>query len=443
MRHTGLQGKLEQSLAYLARRIIAKYRPDVIAVTGSVGKTSVKEAIFTVLSGQFAIRRSQGNLNNELGVPLSIIGRKSGGRNPFAWLGVFNQALRLILRTRPYPECLILEMAADHPGDLAELAAIARPRVSVTTAVAPVHTEYFRTLEAVAEEKRTLAQATDPDGYAILNADDPMVINFRKNTEARVLTYGLSDEADVRASDLGFITGKAMPGSDIPEFGGVHFRLHFDGRTLPVRLPNSVGKPLVSAALAGAAVGFVYNRSLADVNESLLHFSPPRGRSRLIPGLRGSLLIDDSYNASPRAVIAALELLTDLFKECRRSNSDVSFRRIAVLGDMAELGPYSEMGHREVGRTAAKQVDILYTVGEQAKQIAEAARTAGLAAKVIHEYPTAEVAANDLRSLLQRNDICLIKGSQSVRLERVVRTVLAEPDKAAELLVRQGSEWKK
>ncbi|USN53099.1 MAG: UDP-N-acetylmuramoyl-tripeptide--D-alanyl-D-alanine ligase [Candidatus Nomurabacteria bacterium] len=448
-----LQQYVQRILAWYARKILAKYQPDVVAITGSVGKTSTKEAIFTVMSGAFAVRRSQGNLNNELGLPLAIIDAKSGGRNPFAWLGIFIKATKLLLQRRPFPEVLILEMGADHPGDISYLCSIARPRVSVVTAVAPVHTEFFGSVEKVAEEKSVLAKSTEDDGYTILNADDERVLEFHKLTKSRVLSYGIHAEADVQATEVGFLYGKQESFEAFPSIEGMRCVVHFEDKSATLELRGSVGQAIISSALAATCVALAYGMDLRDIAEAFRHFVPPRGRTRLLKGQKRSLLIDDSYNASPRAVTAALQLISDLSKDLRHHlttgplkksetiESATFFRRIVVLGDMAELGEYTDDAHAEIGKTVKGHADILVTVGKLGAKIAAAAREAGFPEEEVHEFPDAKAAVVFLRSVVGLHDIVLVKGSQSVRLERVVRELLQDPEEAEELLVRQGREW--
>ncbi|MFH0853232.1 MAG: UDP-N-acetylmuramoyl-tripeptide--D-alanyl-D-alanine ligase [bacterium] len=453
MQKSWLQKKLERSLAFFAGRILKKYYPDIIAITGSVGKTSAKEAIYTTLSGLHSVRRSQGNYNNEIGLPLTIIDCDSGGKNPIAWFKVFTKAIKLITRTKPFPEILVLEMAADHPGDIEYLSSLAPPRVSIITAISPVHMEFYDDIKQVAREKRILAEQTDEDGYAILNADDPEVIKFRDHTSARVLTYGFSEQADIRAESMAIQYQKREGKSSLPQATGVTYQLRFENKTVPVTLNGAVGKPAILASLAGAAIGLIYGKELTEVAKSLAHFRPPKGRLRLLEGQGETMIIDDSYNASPKAVLVALELLNTLSQDLKsqlgspklkksQTIESVRFlRRIAVLGDMAELGGYSTQGHTEVGLACAGQVDLLITVGKEARTIAKAALAEGLPESKIQSFDNSDQAGSFLKNELNKHDLVLVKGSQAARMEKVVKKILAYPDQADELLVRQGAGW--
>ncbi|MDD5342096.1 MAG: UDP-N-acetylmuramoyl-tripeptide--D-alanyl-D-alanine ligase [Patescibacteria group bacterium] len=419
---------LQSILRYLARKILHRYQPKVIGITGSVGKTSTKEAIFTVMSSHYKCRRNQKNYNNEIGVPLTIIGRESGRKNPLAWLGVFLYGWRLIYGPRvDYPQILILEMGADHPGDIQYLVKFTRPFVGVVTAVGPVHLEYFSKIERIAQEKSHLIKSLPTAGWAVLNNDDDLVIPMREKTSAQVVTYGFSEEAGIRAFDIRLSedqTKEATP--------GLSFKVKFHGSTFPVFLPHAIGRHQIYAAIAALAVGSGFNLNAVEMSERIKGFRPPAGRMNLIAGIKKTLIIDDSYNSSPTAAVAALKTLEEL---------PARGAKYAVLGDMAELGSYTEQGHREVGEMAVSCVNYLVTVGEKAKIIAEAAQAQGFPKEEIYSFDYAEPAGKFLEDRIKPGDLILVKGSQVARLEKVVKELMAEPMRASELLVRQGPEW--
>lgn len=416
-------------LTSAARAVVRKYKPTVVGVTGSVGKTSTKEAIFTVLADQHTVRRNVKSYNNELGLPLTVLGYESGGRSLLAWARIKFGALRLLFtRDASYPSVLVLEMGADRPGDIAFLASIAPPTVAVVTAIAPVHTEFFGSIENVAKEKGTLVQRLIHGGTAVLNEDDERVRALKGQTSGASITYGWSSEADVRGSDLAFSRG-----TDTLSFGS-SFKVAYRGNVVPVFLPGVVGKPQASAALAAAAVGLTLGRNLVDIAASLRGYQPPAGRMRLVPGIRKTILLDDSYNASPMAAVAALDTLRDL---------EGFSRRIAVLGSMTELGRYSDEGHRDVGTHAALLgLDLLITVGHEAKRIAETARERGMEEGKVFSFAASPEVGRFLQERLHENDLILVKGSQAMRTEKIVKELMAEPERASDLLVRQGPEWR-
>lgn len=422
---------LQKLLAIFARAILRKYKPTVIGVTGSVGKSSSKDAIVAVLSQAFHVRGNPKNYNNELGVPLAIIDKKTGGRSPMAWLGVFWRAFVLLLWRHEYPQVLVLEMGADHRGDIAYLTKLAPPQVGVLTSIAPVHTEFLGDLEGVRIEKQTLISRLPHTGTAILNIDDGIVEKVAGVTRAQVLTYGFNEQADVRGVEyqLHYRLDEDL------DRAGTFFKIAYRGSVVPVALLGVFGKQHVMAALAAAAVGLTLEMNLADIGAGLGNYRPPRGRMVIIPGIKRTVLIDDTYNASPRATLEAVRTLGQL--EIAEQT-----KRIAVLADMKELGAYAEEGHRGVGQLVAQsRIDTLVAVGELAQDIARGAMGAGMPEDHVFHFADAAEAGRFVQDRLEEGDIVLIKGSQSMRMERVVKELMAEPLRAEELLCRQEPEW--
>ncbi|MDQ1300999.1 MAG: UDP-N-acetylmuramoyl-tripeptide--D-alanyl-D-alanine ligase [Chloroflexota bacterium] len=360
----------------------------VIGITGSVGKTTTKEIVANVLEQRFVTLRSEGNLNNEIGLPLTL------------------------LRLQATHQRLVLEMGMYALGEIANLCRLARPRIGVVTNVGPTHLERLGAIERIAQAKAELAQAlpaADDGGVAILNADDPLVRAMAGRTSARVFTYGLDDSSDLWADE---ISGEGLE--------GIRFRFHYGGEVLHVHLPM-LGRHSVHTALRGAAVGLVEGLSWAEIIQGL---QQQRGQLRLmvVPGLRGATLIDDTYNASPISMLAALNLLDDICND--------SHRAVAVLGEMLELGSYEEEGHRLVGGRAAQVADKLITVGGQfkpsARWMAEEALSAGMKPADIYATTGKEDAIAVLTGLLRAGDIVLIKGSRALSMEAIV-DALARP----------------
>jgi UDP-N-acetylmuramoyl-tripeptide--D-alanyl-D-alanine ligase len=350
----------------------------VVAVTGSVGKTTTKETIASVLGMHFTTLRNQGNLNNEIGLPLTLLGLE-----------------------REH-ERTVLEMGMYDLGEIARLCEIARPAIGVVTNVGPTHLERLGTVERIAKAKSELVRAlpaVDDGGVAILNQDEPLVAAMRGVTRARVLTYGLDPASDVWADEI------SSEGLE-----GIGFQLHHAGQSMHVHL-DMLGRHSVHTALRGAAVGLVNGMPWGEIIAGL---QADRGNLRLmvVPGLRDTTLIDDTYNASPASMLAALNLLEDI------ANAD--HRAVAVLGDMLELGSFEAEGHRIVGGRAAQTVDKLITVGQRARWIAESALDAGLT--VADVYPTDDNAGAIaiLRGLVRAGDIILVKGSRGQRMETIV-----------------------
>ncbi|MBI4280569.1 UDP-N-acetylmuramoyl-tripeptide--D-alanyl-D-alanine ligase [Candidatus Uhrbacteria bacterium] len=415
---------IQSMLAALAKAVVRKYRPRIVAITGSVGKTSAKEAIVQVLKQSFEARGGAKNYNNELGVPLTVIGARSGGRSPLRWLIIFVKGLRLLLGRVDYPKFLVLEMAADHPGDIAYLADIAPPDIAVITAVAPAHTEFFGSIEAVEKEKATLIERLPPTGLAVLNADDERVRRMAGAAHGRIISYGFETGADVRAE--GYVL-HFEPREGVAD-AGLRFELSYQGARESVILKGVAGRPHVLAALAGTAVGLAAGMPLSEIAQGLLRYEGPPGRLRILAGIKGSILLDDTYNASPAAMLEALETL-------RAVAVEEGCRRVAVLGDMLELGAYGEEGHAAVGQRAAELgIDLLIAVGELSRDLARAGRSAGLPEERVFEFTDREKAGRFAQDRIEKGDVILVKGSRGMRLESVVKELMAEPLRADELL---------
>ncbi len=408
----------------LARLTIWRYRPGIVGVTGSVGKTSTKLAIKSVLGTIRRVRVSSGNLNNDLGLPLTILGDWSAQdlalvsratptgtmrlKKFFFWCKVIFLSAWRILRAYGYPDILVLEYGADRPGDIKYLLRIARPNVSVITAVGdlPVHVEFYEGPEDVAREKGRLIECLPVGGFAVLNYDDETVMRLESRTRARVLTYGFDKGAEIRLARFEDRSEDERP-------TGITFKLEQAGSSVPVRINGAFGKSQAYAAGAATAVGLIFGMNLVKIAEALGTYKPADSRMQLLPGIKQTYLIDDSYNASPLSMQAALETLADLPAK----------RRVAVLGDMLEIGKYTPEAHERVGRLAAKHVDLLFTVGLRSKFIAEAAQASGMKRANIFSFDTAEEAARPLQEAMRKGDLVLIKGSHAMRLDKVVEEV--------------------
>ena len=269
------------------------------------------------------------------------------------------------------------------------------------------------------------------DGCAVLNADDNYTISVEAETKAKVLSYGFAEKATIKASDQ--VIFSELPEEIEKRINGVSFKLQYQGTTVPVFLPDVLGKHQIYSALAAAAVGVYFNINLVDIAEALKRWQSPKGRMKIIDGIKKTILIDDSYNSSPVACEAALEVLAKMPAQGKK--------KFAALGDMAELGEYTEEAHYQVGQRAAKTCDYLVTVGEAAKMIAEQAIKSGLPQDKVFSFGTAEPAGRFLQERIKQGDIVLIKGSQVSRMEKITKELMAEPLRAEELLVRQDRNW--
>ncbi len=362
-----------QQIARFWRRKLTNLK--VIGITGSVGKSTTKETVAEVLSIRYRTLKSPGNLNNEIGLPLAILRLGSGY------------------------ERAVLEMGFYVPGEIQFLCDIAQPQIGVVSNVGTVHAERAGSQEAIFRGKSELPQSLPQDGVAILNFDDPWVRKMEEKTKARIFFYGLSPEADLWADE---IEGLGLD--------GIRFRLHYKGEILHTRVPM-IGRHSVHTALRAASVGLNDGLTWQEILEGLSH-----GHAQLrLVAVRsniGALILDDTYNASPESMLAALNLLDEL-----------DGRKVAVLGDMLELGPYERQGHELVGMRAAQVAKVLLTLGTRGHMIADSARRAGMKSANIMEFEDIAPIVDWLMKHLTSNDAVLIKGSHGLRMDRITATL--------------------
>ena len=440
-------------LGIIAKMYLRRYKPQIVAVTGNVGKTSTKEAIAVVLNKIKRVRSGKGNLNNEFGVPLTIVGNWAddyyeAGNTFWFWIRVLVVSFFGLIFQKNYPEILVLEYGADKPGDIKKLSKKYKPHIGVVTAVGeiPVHVEYVSGPEGVAREKGKLVEVLSASDFAVLNFDDLAVLEMKEKTKAKILTYGFGDGANIKISNFQFLIsteiprlkhGEPYPSNERPE--GVSFKMNYNDTLhgggqgfVPFKLNGSLGKSQGYAAAAAAAVGSIFSMNLVDISEALSEYHGQKGRLKILKGIKNSTIIDDTYNASPLSTHLALETLRDL----------PGTRRVAVLGDMLELGKYTIDAHREAGNMVGSFVDLLICVGSRAKFIADSAFNQ-MPAGNIHKFETSDEAKLKVKELINEGDLVLVKGSQGMRMEKIVEEIMAEPEKKKELLVRQSKKWLK
>jgi len=389
-----------QALLDYARAVLRRRRIDVIGVTGSVGKTSTKEAIAAVLGERERVFRNPGSYNGRFGLPVS--------------LGLLEDDAAVA----------VLEMATDAKGEIEELAEIIRPIIGVVTTVGSSHLQVFGSLQAIAREKAALVRALPADGVAVLNWDDPRVRAMANETRARILAWSTDPAAPLPEGGL--------HGTDVrvsPEGTEVTVRRGAEAHTLRIPL---LGPQHAGTVLAACAVGLARGLRWGEIARGLERVDPLPGRTRLLPGLNGATLLDDAYNASPESLGAALATLAAL----------PARRRIVVLGDMAELGAQAVGAHREAGaRIAAAGVNLLVTLGDSARLAADGAIAGGMPPERVIVTYAAEDAARALHAQTGAGDLVLLKASAEARLEAVTRALLDNPDRDAPLLPRQGPGW--
>jgi len=369
-----------EALQEIARFWRRKLNLRVIGITGSVGKSTTKELVSEVLKSRYSTLKNIGNLNNEIGLPLTV------------------------LRMSEAHERAVLEMGFFVPGEIKFLCDIALPHVGVITNIGTVHAERAGSQEIIARGKSELIQSLPPapEGTAILNYDDPFVRPMAELTDANIFYYGLSPEADLWADE---IEGLGLD--------GIRFRLHHKKEVMHLRVPL-IGRHSVHTALRAAAVAIVEGCPWHQIIDALQHGSTNQLRLAAVHTKSGALVLDDTYNASPQSTLAALNLL-----------SEIEGRRIAVLGDMLELGPYETKGHIMVGVRAAEVCRELIAVGELSRTTAQAARQAGMSSRRIQWFATVPEAIEYLQGRLQNGDVVLVKGSRGLRMERITAALEA------------------
>ncbi|MBI4136218.1 MAG: UDP-N-acetylmuramoyl-tripeptide--D-alanyl-D-alanine ligase [Candidatus Vogelbacteria bacterium] len=425
-----------------ARLVLRRYQPRLVGVTGNIGKTSVKDAIYAVLAralragpqGGLRVRRSAKSFNSEIGVPLSILNQPNAWGRPLDWLRNLAAGLALVIFSHDYPDWLVLEIGADRPGDIKKFVRWLKFDLVVLTSLPdlPVHIEFFSSVEAMVEEKLTLLEAARRGGAVIINGDNERLAAVKKKwseklneRSIRFLTYGFGLDNDLCVHHEHIYYDGDRP-------AGLTFKVDHLGRTVPFRLPGLVGRHQLYAPAAALLVGAILNLNLVEMAEALIFYQPPPGRLRLLPGIKETLILDDSYNASPAAVTEALATLKTL---------TAKGKKIVVLGDMMELGEKTIAAHRQAGIEAAGAADLIITVGVRAKFIAAAAAEKGFKLENMRHFDEASAVGGGLEHLLAPGDLVLVKGSQSMRMERVVEEIMAEPEKKGELLCRQEPEW--
>lgn len=420
-------------LTLVARGILWRTKPYIIVVTGSVGKTSVKDGIYTVLKNSTSVRKSERIFNDEIGVQLTIIGYDVGTHKPQRWIVALLFGVWKIFVTGKYPKNLVLEIGVGKPGENIRMAKWLKPHIVVVTRLpeVPSHIEFFPTLDSLIEEKLSFARALRKDGTLVLNADDVRVIATKEELKARTVTYGIKEGSDIRGSNIQLFANE-LGGEKRSNGGGLTFKIDFDGKSFPVVLNNIFAESYVSVALASLAAANTMNVNMVEAISSLSYYQTPPGRVKILKGKGNTTIIDDTYNSSPTACEAGLKMLKDI---------PFGKRKIAILGDMLELGRHTIEEHKKAGVLASECADILVVVGLRGKNFAVGAREAGMSDDKIFETEDSVKAGKLVETLFADDDVIFIKGSQVMRMEKAVKILMAESERASELLVRQEREW--
>jgi len=416
-------------LKFFAKVAIDRHDPIVIGITGSIGKSSTRYAIAFLLSKRFRVSKVIKNYNNEIGYPLSILGLESSGKNIFSWTKILLKGFWIAFFGRRFPEVLVLELGTGKPGDIEYLASTAPFDIVVLTAIGESHLEFFGSIKKIAKEKATILKYLKKGGRVVYNYDDEEVRNIVDVPRMDKVSFGFQKGADVQV-----VSGEEpiLNFDDHGNFCEASFKIETQGAFMPIKLSHIISKAQVYGVLAAFTVGNIFNMNLVENAERMRDLKPLPGRARLLPGVKRTTIIDDSYNASPTSVLSALSTLGKFSDR----------RKIAVLGDMLELGNLTEEGHRQIGEKAGIIADLLFLVGDKIVFTEEVAKKAGMKDDQIFRFANADEAKQEVEKNMREGDVILVKGSQDMRMEKIVEEIMAEPQKAGELLVRQDISWK-
>ncbi|MEX1014703.1 MAG: Mur ligase family protein [Candidatus Paceibacterota bacterium] len=419
---------IDFKLKLLAKATIWRYEPKIIGVTGSVGKTSTKKAIEKIISYSKTVRSSGDMRDRFRSLSLAIISNEKEGDSFVFWSKIlFKSFLNLIIKDKKYPEVLVLEYGAEKPGNVRRLLDLVRPTISIITSLGdvPSHIESFSGVDAVIREKSRIISQLPSTGFAILNQDEREVLDMKEQTRAHVVTYGFDKESDIRISSFENLFNKDQT--------GVTFKVNYGGSFIPVRLENCLGKSKAYSSAAAAAVGLVFGINLVSISEALEEFQSPPGRLKVIEGIKKSLIIDDTFNSSPKSMEEALEV----FKKIKK----VKNRKIAVIGGTLDIGKKTLNIHEYFGKKLSKISDVLITVGMRGKIISESAIKNKMDKKHVHHFTNLKDIAETLQKEIKKGDLILVKGSEFIRMENIIKEVMAEPNMAKKLLSRQNKYW--
>lgn len=426
-------------LRFEAKLVLKKYKPRIIGITGSVGKTSTKDALVSILSKNLKVRGSEKSYNSsDFGIALTILGCHSAWNDIFGWFEIMIYGLVLLCKKQAYPDWLVLEIGLEYPGEIKQALSWIKLDLAVITLLpeVPVHVEFFKSKDEVLNEKMLVAKSVSVGGQVFLNADDPNSLKFVSELTGEINTIGFSVKADYRANNPA-IAYEEEQGRPRPV--GLDFSFQHNERDLVVRVRGVVGEHQIYPVLTALAVGDKLGLPMIEMIDSLKQYQPPAGRLRLLDGIKETIILDDTYNASPAAVSAGLKTLESFIMT--GTTCLPAGRKIAVLGDMLQLGKHTVSAHKEIGYQVAKFCDLVLTVGLRTKFIEEALGEKKFGERKMKHFEDSVEAGKYLQDHLKAGDIVFIKGSQGMRMEKVVEEIMAHPEAKAKLLVRQETEW--
>ena len=422
--------KIQKILRFFAQLILKKYQPKVIAVTGSVGKTTTKEMIATVLEDNFSVWKSEKNYNNEIGIPLAIIGASGEKKNIGQWLLVVVRAVSLIIFSQKYPEILVLELAADKKGDIKYFCDFIPIDIGILTNVGMSHLENFKTKKAIFKEKKYLLKKARE--LVIYNGDNISKFKVENNLNVKKISYGINDK-DVSAKIVEI--GYHYNGANV--LAGMIFKFNYKNNFLSGKVRKLVGKPYLYGELVALIVADHFKINLIKALQSLENFSAIPGHMSLLPGIKNTNIIDDTYNSAPASVKQALKVVTQINAR----------RKIVVLGDMLELGIEEERAHKDVGKRVSRIENVIFVaIGNRMKLARDGFEDNFIKKRYKEEkrlywMETSEEAKLLVQNIMKEGDLVLVKGSQGMRMEKIVEEIMAEPNKKKKLLVRQNKDW--
>lgn len=416
-------------LKWVCQAILWRHKPVVVAITGSVGKTTTKDVVGHGLASVTTVVKAEKNHNTDFGVPLTIIGAPNPYGKIWGWINVIIHGIFKIFE-RNFPKVLVLEVGTRFPGDIPRLAKWLKPHVSIITHIPeiPVHIEFFGSRQAIVDEKSALAKYTRTGGTIILNRDSEYVFGIAENSTHPLLTIGFNIESDVSATEVERV---------ITEDGqyGMKFIATVKGRAMPVFVPGFIAKHQIYGVLFALAASEALGYDCEQVALSMTQLKTTLGRLNPLLGVNNTLILDDSYNASPAAMEAAIETLASI---------ETPGRHIAIVGDMLDLGKMTKEAHESIGEFLKSQkLDFICLVGPRMRYAYDALITGKYAKTKIAHFDTLQDAMPSMLTMLKATDVVLVKGSQGMRMEKMVYELIMDKENASHVLVRQEEDWKK
>ncbi len=399
---------LEKILGIMSRTILWRYKTCVVAITGSVGKTTSKDVIVHILEKHKKIYYTKNNYNNEIGVPLTVLGIDEHIDSVFVMFQVIFVWIKKIIYCQ-YPEVIIVEFGIDRVGDMDYLTKIAPPDIAILTAISYAHSEFFKDIDEIKAEKQKIITNLKRDGIAVINYDDENVRSVMGKAKAKIITYGTNKEADFIASDTEICFYRCHE-------TGISFKLNYKEKIIPVRLDNIIAKHFIYAILSGIVVADILDINVIDVIKDIHNFQSSKGRMRLLKSNENILIIDDTYNASPKSMRSAIKTLKEIPGK----------KKVVVLGDMRELGSISNEEHIKIANQL-NGINVVFLVGDEMELLYDKLKKDDL---IVRHYKLSTDAIDSVANYINNNniDVVLIKGSRGIHMEYIVKELVSDYD---------------